>query len=67
MAAAQEAGRKYINVASQLLNGTRADRMDAGGVPLERQVTIVNQRGLHARAAAKFVQARPRLRLPGCR
>ena len=26
------------------------------GAPLKRSVTIVNQRGLHARAAAKFVQ-----------
>jgi phosphocarrier protein len=26
------------------------------GEPLKRSVTIVNQRGLHARAAAKFVQ-----------
>ena len=29
---------------------------DAGAAPLVRSVTIVNQRGLHARAAAKFVQ-----------
>lgn len=28
----------------------------AGGEPLVRTVTIVNQRGLHARAAAKFVK-----------
>ena len=30
--------------------------MDAGGAPLERQVTIVNPKGLHARAAARFVK-----------
>jgi phosphocarrier protein len=28
----------------------------AGGGPFVREVTIVNQRGLHARAAAKFVR-----------
>jgi phosphocarrier protein len=28
----------------------------ANGAPLQRSVTIPNQRGLHARAAAKFVQ-----------
>ena len=27
-----------------------------GGGPVVREVTIVNQRGLHARAAAKFVR-----------
>ena len=30
--------------------------MDAGAAPLERQVTIVNPKGLHARAAARFVK-----------
>ncbi|HLT76868.1 MAG TPA: HPr family phosphocarrier protein [Ferrovibrio sp.] len=30
--------------------------MDAPARPLTRSVMIVNQRGLHARAAAKFVQ-----------
>jgi phosphocarrier protein len=29
--------------------------VDAAGAPLERRVTIVNPKGLHARAAAKFV------------
>ncbi|MFC3228045.1 HPr family phosphocarrier protein [Marinibaculum pumilum] len=28
----------------------------AGGAPLRRTLTILNQRGLHARAAAKFAQ-----------
>jgi phosphocarrier protein HPr len=28
----------------------------AAGTPLVREMTIVNQRGLHARASAKFVQ-----------
>ncbi len=32
-----------------------ADDHPAGGEPVRRTVTIVNQRGLHARAAAKFV------------
>ena len=30
--------------------------MSPAGVPVVREVTIVNQRGLHARAAAKFVR-----------
>jgi phosphotransferase system HPr-like phosphotransfer protein len=30
------------------------DEMD--GAPLRRMVTIVNKRGLHARAAARFVK-----------
>lgn len=30
--------------------------MDSGATRLSRNVTIINQRGLHARAAAKFVQ-----------
>ena len=30
--------------------------MEAGGGRLERRVTIVNPKGLHARAAAKFVK-----------
>jgi phosphocarrier protein len=30
--------------------------MDAAGAPLERRVTIVNPKGLHARAAARFVK-----------
>ena len=34
-----------------------ADGGDAEPAPLVREVTIVNQRGLHARAAAKFVRA----------
>ena len=29
---------------------------DAAGITVARRVTIVNQRGLHARAAAKFVK-----------
>ncbi|WP_341909875.1 HPr family phosphocarrier protein [Ferrovibrio terrae] len=32
------------------------DAAASNGVPLLRSVTIPNQRGLHARAAAKFVQ-----------
>lgn len=32
------------------------DATASSGVPLLRSVTIPNQRGLHARAAAKFVQ-----------
>ena len=31
--------------------------MSPAGGPVVREVTIVNQRGLHARAAAKFVRA----------
>lgn len=30
--------------------------MSSGGAALERTLTICNQRGLHARAAAKFVK-----------
>jgi phosphocarrier protein HPr len=29
---------------------------DAGAVPIVREVEIVNKKGLHARASAKFVQ-----------
>jgi phosphocarrier protein len=32
------------------------DAAASNGAPLKRSVTIPNQRGLHARAAAKFVQ-----------
>ncbi|MCW0236231.1 MAG: HPr family phosphocarrier protein [Ferrovibrio sp.] len=32
------------------------DAATSNGAPLKRSVTIPNQRGLHARAAAKFVQ-----------
>lgn len=32
------------------------DAATSNGTPLKRSVTIPNQRGLHARAAAKFVQ-----------
>jgi phosphocarrier protein HPr len=32
------------------------DAATANAAPLQRSVTIPNQRGLHARAAAKFVQ-----------
>jgi phosphocarrier protein HPr len=32
------------------------DAAASSGAPLHRSVTIPNQRGLHARAAAKFVQ-----------
>ena len=59
---AQAAGRKYINVASQ-----RAERQ-MSGMPTARQAMssatspIINQRGLHARASAKFVQIAERLR-----
>ena len=55
--AAQEAGRKYINVASQLLaaSGAGMPPMSAGGA-IVRIARIRNQRGLHARAAAKFVK-----------
>ena len=70
VASAQEAGRKYINVASTLLNVERSARAQVsvpsappdaqGGGPAARSVraivTIVNRRGLHARAAAKFVK-----------
>ena len=46
--AAQEAGRKYINVAEPA-----AQRRPS---LISRTAVIVNQRGLHARAAAKFVR-----------
>ena len=32
------------------------DKGEAGGEPVRRTVTICNRRGLHARAAAKFVK-----------
>ena len=54
---AQTAGRKYINVASQLLSeqmsGVLVDRWT---MSIARDFLIINQRGLHARASAKFVQ-----------
>lgn len=34
--------------------------MDGAAVPIRRTATIVNQRGLHARAAAKFVKCAER-------
>jgi phosphocarrier protein HPr len=40
--------------------GDAAGNAAAGGGPLVRRVTIVNRRGLHARAAAKFVKAAER-------
>ena len=49
VAAAREAGRKYISVASEILG--RGGRLTA----VSREVEITNQRGLHARASAKFV------------
>src|ERR1700685_4446570 len=35
----------------------RADAPDEHSVPVVREVEIVNKKGLHARASAKFVQA----------
>ena len=49
VAAAREAGRKYISVASEILGRSR--RLTA----LSQEVAITNKRGLHARASAKFV------------
>ena len=34
--------------------------MDGAAVPIRRTATIINQRGLHARAAAKFVKCAER-------
>jgi|GEM_PF-9081 len=48
---AAEAGRKYINAATALLQAG-----EGVSARLERTVLIVNKRGLHARAAAKFVR-----------
>jgi hypothetical protein len=50
---AQDAGRKYINVASRL-----AGRQMTSHKPQSQSRTfkIVNKRGLHARASARFVQ-----------
>ena len=61
---AQAAGRKYINVASQLLSGEMSARCTriCSRRRIARDFLIVNQRGLHARASAKFVQLAERLR-----
>ena len=67
VAAAQESGRKYITIASRVLAGQMNDadgydgRLPAGcaaAAPgaIVRVLPIVNQKGLHARASAKFVQ-----------
>ena len=68
---AEEAGRKYIAAASHVLHGCKLNgslrmtpqdgdapspiRPPAGAPVLTRSVTVPNKRGLHARAAAKFV------------
>jgi phosphocarrier protein HPr len=51
---AQAAGRKYINVASQVCPGN--ERPGRRGPTIIRDLEIVNKRGLHARASARFVQ-----------
>ena len=57
---AREAGRKYIKVASQELSGEGSSvrRMPEikNSVRPEAVVTILNRKGLHARASAKFVK-----------
>ena len=62
----QEAGRKYINVASQLLHGTRADPNGGRGRAAANARSRSSTAGLHARAAAKFVKW-PRPSRPGSR
>ena len=62
---AQAAGRKYINVASQLLSEQMSGMAVGLDGPIVREFQIVNQRGLHARASAKFVQLAEQL--PGRR
>ncbi len=52
--AARDAGRNYITIASEFLGNRRRPNMTQAA---RRAVTIVNQRGLHARASAKFVGA----------
>lgn len=62
IAMAQEAGRKYVTIASRVLMRQMSDDApQAGtGVPagaISKDLLIINKRGLHARASAKFVQA----------
>ena len=47
---ARDAARKYISVASEVLAGSQEKSV------IETKLTIVNRRGLHARASAKFVK-----------
>ena len=60
---AQEAGRKYINVASQrpdremsAMDSTTIVRRAHSEGASHCELPIINRRGLHARASAKFVQ-----------
>jgi phosphocarrier protein HPr len=38
------------------MNGSASSETQGGAVPVVREVEIVNKKGLHARASAKFVQ-----------
>lgn len=59
------------------MTGQLGNPADAGAAPVRRVVTICNQKGLHARAAAKFVKLaeafdaeitveKNETRVPGC-
>ena len=56
IAEAQEAGRKYIHVASRLLEENGKSAMGGAVNEVRRRVVILNRRGPHARAAAKLAE-----------